>query len=82
MSVNLEQQASEIIGGSSSVIEYLNELGYEFFTIKKNFYCGDSVIAKLVCFACRSLFGESLDFVKVKSFRKTFYDMILAVPKS
>ena len=77
-----EQQASEIIDGSSSVIEYLKKLGYEFFTIKKNFYCGDSVIAKLVCFACRSLFGERLDFVKVKSFRKTYYDMILAIPKS
>lgn len=77
-----EQSASEIIDGSSSVIKYLEELGYEFFAIKKNFYCGESVVAKFFSLACRLLFGERLDFVKVKAFRKTFYDMILAMPKS
>ena len=43
-----EQHASEIVDGSSQVIKYLEELGYEFFTIKTNFYYGDSVVAKLI----------------------------------
>ena len=77
-----EQCASEIVDGSSQVIKYLEELGYEFFTIKKNFYCGESVVGKLISLACQSLFGERLDFVKVNEFRKTSYDMILAMPKS
>jgi FkbM family methyltransferase len=77
-----EQQASEIIDGTSSVIEYLDKLGYEFFTIKKSFYFGNNIIAKIASLACISLFGERLDFIKIKIFRKTFYDMILAMPKS
>lgn len=77
-----EQQASEIIDGSSSVINYLEEVGYEFFAIKKNFYFGENFVAKIVSLAFRTLFGESLAFVKVISFQKSFYDMILAIPKS
>ena len=77
-----EQSAPEIIDGSSSVIKYLEDLGYEFFIIKKNFYFGDSIVAKFFSLVCRSLFGERLDFVEVKAFRKTFYDMILGMPKS
>lgn len=77
-----EQGAAEIIDGSSPVIEYLDEIGYEFYEIKKNFDFGDDLIAKIFSLACRSLFGERLDFVKVKTFRKKFYDMILAMPKS
>ena len=77
-----EQSAPEIINGSSSVIKYLEDLGYEFFIIKKNFYFGESVVAKLTSLVCRSLFGERLDFVEVKAFRKTSYDMILGMPKS
>lgn len=77
-----EQHASEIIDGSSFVVKFLEELGYEFFTIKKNFYYGDSVVAKISSLACQTVFGERLDFVKVKKFKKTFYEMILAMPKS
>lgn len=77
-----EQHAAEIIDGSTPVIEYLDEIGYEFFEIKKNFDFGDNLISKIFGLACRSLFGERLDFVKVKTFRKKFYDMILAMPKS
>ena len=77
-----EQSAPEIINGSSSVIKYLEDLGYEFFIIKKNFYFGESVVAKFFSLVCRSLFGERLDFVEVKAFRKTSYDMILGMPKS
>ena len=77
-----EQHASEIIDGSSFVVKFLEELGYEFFTIKKNFYFGESIVAKIASLACQTLFGERLDFIKVKEFRKTFYDMILAIPKS
>lgn len=77
-----EQSAAEIIDGSSPVIEYLDNIGYEFFVIKKNFDFGDNLISKIFSLACRSLFGERLDFVKAKTFRKKFYDMILAMPKS
>lgn len=80
--VLFEQSASEIIDGGSSAIKYLEELGYKFFIIKKNFYCGESVVAKFFSLACRSLFGERLDFVETKVFQKTSYDMILAMPKS
>jgi len=77
-----EQGAAEITEGSSSVIRYLDEIGYEFFEIKKNFDFGDNLISKIFSLACRSLFGEQLYFVKVKTFRQKFYDMILAMPKS
>ena len=77
-----EQHASEIVDGSSKVIKYLEEIGYEFFTIKTNFYFGDSVVAKLISLAFTSLFGERLDFVKVNAFSETSYAMILAMPKT
>jgi FkbM family methyltransferase len=77
-----EQGIAEIIDGSSPVIDYLDELGYEFFEIKKNFDFGDKLIYKIFSLVCTSLFGERLDFVNVKTFRKKFYDMILAMPKS
>lgn len=77
-----EQSASEIIDGSSSVIKYLEDLGYEFFIIRKNFHFGESVVARILGLAFRLLFGERLDFVKIKSFKTKFYDMILAMPKS
>ena len=77
-----EQGVAEITDGSSPVIRYLDEIGYEFFEIKKNFYFGDNLISKIFSLACRSFFGEQLDFVKVKTFRQKFYDMILAMPKS
>lgn len=77
-----EQSAAEIIDGSSPTIKYLDEIGYEFFEIKKNFDFGDKLFSKILSLTCRSIFGERLDFVKVKIFRKKFYDMILAMPKS
>lgn len=77
-----EQGAAEISDGSSPVIEYLDEIGYEFFEIKTNFDFGDNLISKIFSIACRSLFGERLNFVKVKTFRQKFYNMILAMPKS
>ena len=77
-----EQQASEIIDGKSMVIKFLQAQGYEFFIIKKNFYFGENVFAKISSLFCRTLFGERLDFVKVSEFRKTYYEMILALPKS
>lgn len=76
-----EQSAEEIFNGSSLVIEYLDEMGYEFYEIKNNFDFGDRLINKAFSLVCRSLFGQRLYFVKVKEFRKKFYDMILAIPK-
>ena len=77
-----EQQASEIIDGSSGVVKYLEELGYGFFTIKENFYFGEGVFSKISSLVLRTLFGERLDFVEINEFKKVFYSTILAVPKS
>ena len=76
-----EQQASDIIDGSSEAVKLLEKHGYEFFTIKKNFYFGEGVFAKIASLTLRTLFGEQSDFVEIKKFKKVFYDMILAVPK-
>lgn len=77
-----EQQASDIADGSSEVIKFLEELGYSFFTIKKNFYFGEGIVSKFAGLTLRTLLGEQYDFVEINEFKKVFYDMILAVPKS
>lgn len=77
-----EQQASEIHDGSSEVINFLKELGYEFYVTKKNFYFGEAIISKIISLVLRSIFGERSDFVTVEKFQNVFYDMILAIPKS
>lgn len=77
-----EQQAAEIQDGSSEVINYLKELGYEFYVIHKQFYFGESAISKMIGLTLCSIFGEKYSFVAVDRFQKAFYDMILAIPKS
>ena len=76
-----EQQASDIVDGSSEVVKLLGKLGYDFFTIKKNFYFGEGIFSKIASLTLRTLLGEQFDFVEIKEFKKVFYDMILAVPK-
>lgn len=76
-----EQGEAEIYNGSSQVIDYLKELGYEFYVIQKNFYFGESKILKIVSLALRSIIGEQSRFVEENKFKKRFYDMILAMPK-
>ena len=77
-----EQEASQIVAGSSEVVKILEELGYGFFTIKKNFYFGEGVFSKVVGLVLRTLLGEQLDFVEINEFERKFYNMILAVPKT
>ena len=77
-----EQHPSDIVNGSSDVVMFLQELGYDFFTIKKNFYFGGGILSKVAGLTLRTLLGEQFYFVEIKEFKKIFYDMILAVPKT
>ena len=76
-----EQHQSKMSHGSSKSINFLKELGYEFYFIKKNFYFGENVIAKLLSLILRTVFGERYDIVKVNIFEKYFSYMILAIKK-
>lgn len=75
-----EQGKDEIFGGSSKVIDYLASFNYNFYTIQKRFYFGESFISKSLGFILRSAFGEQLSFVETKRFQNRYYDMILAIP--
>lgn len=74
-----EQGMHEINSGSSEVISYLLRLGYEFYTIKKRFYLGESSLAKLLRYILISIFGDQLSFIKTKSFKKINYELILGI---
>ena len=77
-----EQQASEIHDGSSDVLNFLKELGYEFYVTNNKFFFGVAIISKIISLVLRSIFGERSDFLTVEKFQNVFYDMILAIPKS
>ena len=74
-----EQQAKEIKNQSSEVIEYLTTLNYNFYTIVKRFYFGESFLGKLLGLLLRIFFGEQLSLVKTTRFDKRFYSMIIAI---
>lgn len=76
-----EQHISEIINGSSPVIEYLRNLNYKFFTIEKNFYLGENVFFKFVTLFLPGLFGTQIKIARTDNFKNRFYEMIIAVPK-
>jgi FkbM family methyltransferase len=78
-SILFEQGVAEIQNGSSLVIEYLSSLGYKFYTIQKNFYFGELFIQRLLGFVFRLFLGEKVILKETKTFKKRFYDMILAV---
>jgi FkbM family methyltransferase len=77
-----EQQFSEISSGSSELVRFLEEMGYTFYMIKKNFYFGEGVLSKIAGLVMRTFFGERLDFAEVVESEQVFCDMILAVPKT
>ena len=67
-----EQEASQIVAGSSEVVKFLEGLDYGFFTIKKNFYFGEGIFSKVVGLALRTLLGEQPDFVEINDFERKF----------
>lgn len=76
-----EQGSEEIIDKKSEVIEYLSGHNYSFYTMKQRFYFGESFIFRLFGVCLSSIFGEQLSFIKTTTFKKQFYDMILAIQK-
>jgi len=75
-----EQKSVDISCGSSEVIDYLKNLKYEFATIERNFYFGDSSLSKISSIILRSFFGNQLSIVKTNFFQSRFHDMVIASP--
>lgn len=67
---------------NSEAIIFLEDLGYEFYEIKKNFYLGESFIPRVISLILSSIFGEQNSLIEVKKFKNKYFDMILAIPKS
>lgn len=66
--------------GTSEVVKILEEQGYNFVSIEKNFQLGRSTIGRLASFCCRVLLGEKYLLRPIKRFSPEFYQMVLAVP--
>ena len=63
-----EQGAEQINNSSSETIEYLSQLNYDFYIIKKRFDFGNNLIARLLGMMLSSLFGYQLSLVKTNHF--------------
>lgn len=77
-----EQGAEQINNSSSETIEYLSQLNYDFYIIKKRFDFGNNLIARLLGMMLSSLFGYQLSLVKTNHFEKLQYDIILGIHKN
>lgn len=77
-----EQDASQIVGGSSEVIDYLASKKYSFYTIEKRFYFGENVVLRLMAFLIRSLLGEQLILMRREQFDVRHYAIVFALPSS
>ena len=77
-----EQGAEQINNSSSETIEYLSQLNYDFYIIKKRFDFGNNLIARLLGMMLSSLFGYQLSLVKTNHFKKLQYDIILGIHKN
>ena len=77
-----EQGANEFYNGTSEAIDYLSSLNYSFYSLKRRFFFGENIIARILSITLRAIFGDQLSFVETKKFPKNFYDIILAVYKA
>jgi len=64
--------------GSSIVIDYLKEMGYEFFIMKESFNLGDGQMKRLLRYFMQDLFGNKVSLIKTNKFKPGFYHLIIA----
>lgn len=73
-----EQQAAEIIDGSSEVIEFLRRLGYEFSVVERRFTASETTLGRMYSLLMRTIFGDKIEFRKIDRFPTKYYELILA----
>jgi FkbM family methyltransferase len=74
-----EQHTDNFVNGTSSVVDYLRELNYKFFTIEQSFNFGDGFIFKIFGIILRAILGYKLTLTETDYFKNRPYDMIVAV---
>lgn len=65
--------------GASDVVNILQDHGYRFVAIEKNFQLGKSKVGRYASFLMRTLFGENYVLRPIERFEPRFYQMIVAV---
>lgn len=69
---DFDQQAS------SEVVTILENLGYEFLTLERNFNLGGTKLGRYLGFVLRTIFGDYYRLTKIKRFKPKFYQMVVA----
>lgn len=73
-----EVQKEEIELGTCSAMEFLKNEGYTFFTIRPNFYLGESSLSRLASFALRLLFGKTYELRENDKIQSCFHELVVA----
>ncbi len=79
--VLFEQHRNEFKLKTSPTIDFLKSLNYNFCTIEKNFYFGESYLQKTFSLFCQMILGSQFRITERVNFESKFYDMIIAFPK-
>jgi FkbM family methyltransferase len=78
--VLFEQLPNEISNGTSPTIDYLRSLDYGFASIEQSFDFPPGAIQRWLSLVLKTLFGTRLKIIETDSFKKKYYEMIIAIP--
>ncbi len=74
-----EVQKEEIELGTCSAMEFLKKQDYKFYTIRPNFYLGESHLSRIASFSLRFLFGKTYELRENDTIQHCFHELVVAL---
>ncbi|WP_407276072.1 FkbM family methyltransferase [Halothiobacillus sp. DCM-1] len=75
-----EQNKSEFFNGTSRTIDLIKSFGYDFYSLRTNWYFGEHLLLKALSLIVRSVVGDRVIIEAEEKFKHKNHLMIIAVP--